>query len=155
RFTIARSMAEVEAVLERFPGPPVVKADGLCAGKGVVVAESKAEALAAARDMIEGRIFGDAGATVVLEERLRGREISLLVVTDGERWLALPPARDHKRVSDGDVGPNTGGMGVICPAPDVDDALVARIERELIGPTLAGMRDAGTPFRGVLFAGVI
>ncbi len=155
RFAIARSMAEVNAVIERFPDPPVVKADGLCAGKGVVVAESREEALAAARDMLEGRIFGEAGATVILEERLRGRELSLLVVTDGERWLALPPARDHKRVSDGDVGPNTGGMGVICPAPDVDDALVARIERELIGPTLAGMREAGTPFRGVLFAGVI
>jgi len=105
--------------------------------------------------MLEGRIFGDAGATVGIEERIHGREVSVLVVTDGERWLALPPARDHKRVGLGDTGPNTGGMGVVCPAPGVSDALVARIEREIVDPTLAGMREAGTPFRGVLFAGVI
>lgn len=155
RFAVVRTMAEAEAAIASFPRPPVVKADGLCAGKGVVVAETHEEALAAARDMLEGRIFGDAGATVVIEERIHGREVSVLVVTDGERWLALPPARDHKRVGVGDTGPNTGGMGVVCPAPGVSDALVARIEREIVDPTLAGMREAGTPFRGVLFAGVI
>jgi phosphoribosylamine--glycine ligase len=155
RFAVAHTMAEVEAAIGQLSGPPVIKADGLCAGKGVVVADSRAEALAAARDMIERRIFGESGATVVVEERIRGREISLLVVTDGERWLTLPPARDHKRVGEGDSGPNTGGMGVVCPAPGVDGALVARIEREIVAPTLAGMRDAGAPFRGVLFAGVM
>jgi len=105
--------------------------------------------------MLEERAFGDAGATVVIEERIRGREVSLLAVTDGTRWLALPAARDHKRVGDGDTGPNTGGMGVVCPAPGVSEGLIARIEREIIGPTLEGMLEAGTPFRGVLFAGVI
>lgn len=155
RFVVARTMADAEAAIASFPSPPVVKADGLCAGKGVVVAETHEEALGAARDMLEGRVFGEAGATIVIEERIRGREVSLLVVTDGERWLTLPPARDHKRVGDGDTGPNTGGMGVVCPAPGVGDALVARIEREIVDPTLAGMREAGTPFKGVLFAGVI
>lgn len=155
RFFVARTMAEAEAAIAEFREPPVVKADGLCAGKGVVVADTQEDALEAARDMLERRTFGDAGATIVIEERIRGSEISLLVVTDGERWLALPPARDHKRVSDGDTGPNTGGMGVVCPAPGVSDALVARIEREIVGPTLEGMRAAGTPFRGLLFAGII
>ncbi len=155
RYFVARTMAEAEAAIAEFREPPVVKADGLCAGKGVVVADTHEEAVEAARDMLERRVFGDAGATIVIEERIRGSEVSLLVVTDGERWLALPPARDHKRVSDGDTGPNTGGMGVVCPAPGVTDALVARIEREIIGPTLDGMREMGTPFRGLLFAGVI
>lgn len=152
RFVIARTIDEAKTGIASFTTPPVVKADGLCAGKGVVVADSFDEAMAAATSMLVDRAFGDAGATIVIEERIVGKEVSFLVVTDGTRWLALPTARDHKRVLDGDQGPNTGGMGVVCPAPDVD---TKRIEREIIEPTLAGMRDAGAPFRGVLFAGVI
>ncbi len=135
--------------------PIVVKADGLCAGKGVVVAESEAEALDAARSMLVDRAFGDAGGVVVLEECLVGREVSVHAICDGDRWLVLPPARDHKRIFDGDRGPNTGGMGVVCPASDVGPELLARIEREIIGPTVRGMKAEGHPFRGVLFAGIM
>ena len=135
RFDVVRSYAEAERVIRERGAPIVVKADGLCAGKGVVVAESESEALEAARSMLEERVFGEAGAAVVLEDRLVGRELSVHAVSDGERYLVLPAARDHKRVHDGDRGPNTGGMGVVCPAPDADAALLARVGREIIEPT--------------------
>lgn len=154
-FQIVRSLAEAEAAIAARGAPIVVKADGLCAGKGVVVASTVDEARAAARAMLEERAFGDAGAVVVLEDRIVGREVSVHAICDGERYVVLPPARDHKRVFDGDRGPNTGGMGVVCPTDDVDGALLARIEREIIAPTLAGMRREGAPFTGVLFAGVM
>lgn len=154
RFVVARTMAEARAAIATFAAPPVVKADGLCGGKGVVVADSHDEAIAAASSMLEDRAFGEAGATIVIEERIVGREVSLLAVTDGVDWLALPTARDHKRVSDGDRGPNTGGMGVVSPAPDIG-VNVTRLEREIIEPTITGMREAGAPFRGVLFAGIM
>ncbi len=154
RFAVARTMVEARAAIASFSSPPVVKADGLCAGKGVVVADSFEEATAAAANMLEARAFGEAGATIVIEERIVGREVSFLAVTDGEDWLALPTARDHKRVANDDRGPNTGGMGVICPAPDIG-VDVKRLEREILEPTLAGMRELGAPFRGVLFAGVM
>ena len=155
RFDVVRSYADAERVIRSRGAPIVVKADGLCAGKGVVVAGSEAEALEAARSMLEERIFGEAGAVVVLEDCLVGKELSVHAVSDGERYVVLPAARDHKRVHDGDRGPNTGGMGVVCPAPDADAALVARIGREIIEPTLAAMRERGAPFRGVLFAGIM
>lgn len=155
RFSVARTMAEVDAELSLRGAPIVVKADGLCAGKGVVVAESVEEARAAARSMLEDRIFGEAGGVVVLEEKLSGREVSVHAVSDGERFVLLPPARDHKRIFDGDRGPNTGGMGVICPTGDVSAALLDRIAKEIVGPTIRGMREEGAPFRGVLFAGVM
>jgi len=154
RFSVARTMDEARAAIATFASPPVVKADGLCGGKGVVVAESFDEAIAAASSMLVDRAFGEAGATIVIEERIVGKEVSFLAVTDGTEWLSLPTARDHKRVGNGDQGPNTGGMGVVCPAPAVG-VDVERMEREIIEPTLAGMREAGAPFRGVLFAGVI
>lgn len=155
RFSVVRSYADAERVIRERGAPIVVKADGLCAGKGVVVADSEAEALDAARSMLEDHAFGEAGSTVVIEDRVLGREVSVNAICDGERFLVLPPARDHKRIFDGDRGPNTGGMGVVCPAPGVDAALMDRISREVIGPTLMAMRDRGAPFRGVLFAGLM
>ncbi|NUP11253.1 MAG: phosphoribosylamine--glycine ligase [Polyangiaceae bacterium] len=154
-FTVVRTVAEAEAAIAARGAPIVVKADGLCAGKGVVVAESVDEARTAARQMIEDRIFGDAGATVVIEEKIVGREVSVHAICDGERFVVLPPARDHKRVFDGDRGPNTGGMGVICPTDDVSPQLMERIVREVIAPTIEGMKSEGAPFRGVLFAGLM
>jgi len=141
--------------LREFATPPVVKASGLAAGKGVTVAETFAEAELALRACLEGQAFGGAGETVVLEERLTGEEASLFVITDGERWLCLPPAQDHKRLRDGDHGPNTGGMGAYCPAPVCDPRVLAAVEAEVIGPTLAGLRAEGRPFVGCLFIGLM
>jgi phosphoribosylamine--glycine ligase len=155
RHVTADNLADALAGLEEFAAPPVVKASGLAAGKGVTVPESFAEAEAAIRSCLEGHTFGEAGATVVLEERLFGQEASLFVLTDGERWSLLPPAQDHKRIFDGDLGPNTGGMGAYCPAPICDAAVLARAEAEIVAPTLAGLRAEGRPFVGVLFVGLM
>jgi phosphoribosylamine--glycine ligase len=154
-YVVARSYAEAEAAIRERGAPVVVKASGLCAGKGVVVAETVDEALEAARAMLVERVFGAAGDEVVIEACIRGREVSVLALSDGERYVLLPPVRDHKRLLDGDRGPNTGGMGVVGPVRDVDAALLDRIDRELVAPTIAGMRAEGAPFRGVLFAGVM
>jgi phosphoribosylamine--glycine ligase len=135
--------------------PLVVKADGLAAGKGVVVCDTADEACAAIDRIMRKREFGDAGATVVIEERLSGEEASFHVVCDGTRAVALAPAQDHKRVADGDAGPNTGGMGAYAPAPVVGPAVHDRVMREVVEPTLAGMAAEGTPFRGVLFVGLM
>lgn len=149
------SLAAGIAALREFRGPPVVKASGLAAGKGVTVADSFAEAELALRACLEDQAFGGAGSTVVLEERLTGEEASLFVVTDGERWLCLPAAQDHKRLQDGDRGPNTGGMGAYCPAPICDAAVLAQVEAEVVAPTLAGLRAEGRPFVGALFVGLM
>jgi|SRR5580700_1982342 phosphoribosylamine--glycine ligase len=135
--------------------PLVVKADGLAAGKGVVVCDSADEACAAIDRIMRKREFGEAGATVVIEERLDGDEASFHVVCDGTRAVALAPAQDHKRVGDGDRGPNTGGMGAYAPAPVVGPAVQARVLREVVEPTLAGMAAEGAPLRGVLFVGLM
>lgn len=148
-------LGEALAAVRSFASPPVIKASGLAAGKGVVVPESFEEAELAVRSCLEGHVFGDAGATVVLEERLHGEEASLFVLTDGERWSLLPPAQDHKRLRDGDEGPNTGGMGAYCPAPVCDAAVLRRAELEIVGPTLAGLRAEGRRFVGVLFVGLM
>ncbi|MDI3280840.1 MAG: phosphoribosylamine--glycine ligase, partial [Bacillota bacterium] len=140
---------------ERAPLPLVVKADGLAAGKGVTVATTREEARHALRAAMEERIFGEAGARVVIEEFLPGREVSVFAVSDGERYLLLPAARDHKRALDGDQGPNTGGMGAYAPVPDLDAAALERIEREIIAPTLQGLAAEGRPFVGVLYAGLM
>jgi phosphoribosylamine--glycine ligase len=143
------------AYAERLGAPLVVKADGLAAGKGVTVCETLGEAEAALRDAMERRVFGEAGARVVVERALRGPEASLIAICDSTTALALAPARDHKRVFDGARGPNTGGMGAYSPIPDLgEDAcrdLVARIHR----PVLAAMAARGTPFRGALYAGLM
>jgi len=153
---IVSSFAEAEAEIRRRGAPIVVKADGLCAGKGVVVASSVEEALGAARAMLVDQAFGAAGRTVILEDVIPGVEASVHAVSDGERFVVLPPARDHKRVGDGDVGPNTGGMGAFGPVEgSLTPALLARIEREILEPTVRGMRAEGRPFRGALFAGLM
>jgi len=142
---------------ERGPGsaPLVVKADGLAAGKGVVVADTVDEACAAVERIMRKREFGDAGRLVVLEERLVGEEASFHVVCDGSRAVALAPARDHKRVGDGDRGPNTGGMGAYAPAAGVTREVHALVMRDIVEPTLSGMAAEGAPFRGVLFVGLM
>jgi phosphoribosylamine--glycine ligase len=155
RHVVVRDASEVEAQVRSFEIAPVVKADGLCAGKGVVVAESHAEAIEAAREMLSGERFGAAGATVVLEERLIGEEASIHAICDGERYVLLPAAQDHKRIFDGDKGPNTGGMGTYAPAPVVTPEVMARFEREVMVPVMRGMAAEGRPFRGTLFAGVM
>ncbi len=154
-YVVVTTFAEAEAAIRERGAPIVVKADGLCAGKGVVVAATAEEAIEAARGMLVERRFGEAGATVILEDVLPGEEVSVLVVTDGERRFVLPPARDHKRVGDGDLGPNTGGMGAFAPSALLSPELAARVEREIIAPTIAGMAAEGRPFRGVLFAGIM
>lgn len=133
--------------------PVVVKASGLAAGKGVIIPESPEEAAGAVRDMFSGQ-FGEAGATVVLEERLEGEEASLLAVCDGERYAVFPAAQDHKRVGEGDTGPNTGGMGAYAPAPVVAGHEAALAE-QVIAPILRAFAEDGTPFRGVLYAGLM
>jgi phosphoribosylamine--glycine ligase len=135
--------------------PIVVKADGLAAGKGVVVAGTVAEAEAAIAAIMEDRIHGSAGAAVVIEECLAGEEISFFALCDGTDALAFGAAQDHKRVGEGDTGPNTGGMGAYAPAPAFTPALQAEVMARFIRPTLAEMARRGTPFRGVLFAGLM
>ncbi len=136
-------------------GPCVVKADGLCAGKGVAVCDDAAGAERAIQEMMGDRRFGEAGAAVLIEERLEGEEASYYAICDGERVVTLAAAQDHKRALDGDRGENTGGMGAYAPAPVVTEAVEKRILEEIVHPTLRGMREEGCPFRGVLFCGLM
>ncbi|MGB5919367.1 phosphoribosylamine--glycine ligase [Arcobacter sp.] len=135
--------------------PIVVKADGLCAGKGVIIAQSKDEAKQAVSDMLSGESFGDAGNSVVVEEFLDGYELSIFAICDGENYKILPAAQDHKRIGDGDTGPNTGGMGAYAPTPLVNDDIYKKVEERVIKPTLEGMKKEGAPYEGVLFIGVM
>jgi phosphoribosylamine--glycine ligase len=144
-----------EAYVRAAARPLVVKADGLAAGKGVVVASSTDEALGAVDRLMRKRDLGDAGAVVVIEELLPGEEASFHVVCDGERYFPLAAAQDHKRVFDGDRGPNTGGMGAYAPAPVVTGPVRDKVLRAIVEPTLAGMAKEGAPFRGVLFVGLM
>ena len=146
---------EAHAYLERQRAPIVVKADGLAAGKGVVVAMSDAEAHAAVDLMLVDNRMGDAGARVVIEEYLAGEEASFIVMSDGEHALALATSQDHKRLKDGDAGPNTGGMGAYSPAPVVSPRLHAQVMREIILPTIQGMASEGIPYSGFLYAGLM
>lgn len=148
-------LAEAEAYIRAQGAPIVVKADGLAAGKGVVVAETEAQALAAVREMLAGNAFGSAGHRVVIEEFMAGEEASFIVVADGERFLPFATSQDHKRRDEGDLGPNTGGMGAYSPAPVVTDAVHERIVREVIRPTIKGMAADGHPYRGFLYAGLM
>ena len=148
------SAGPAKAHVRRSGAPIVVKADGLAAGKGVIVAMTADEGVAAI-EMIFGGAFGDAGAEVVIEEFLEGEEASFFALCDGERALAFASAQDHKRVGDGDSGPNTGGMGAYSPAPIMTTAMRERVMREIISPALAGMKARGAPYRGVLFAGLM
>ena len=147
--------SEAKAYVEKQGAPIVVKADGLAAGKGVVVAASAAEANAAIDAMLVEHRLGDAGARVVIEERLEGEEASFIVIADGVHALPLATSQDHKRLNDGDRGPNTGGMGAYSPAPVVTPKVHARVMREIIQPAIAGMAKEGMPFVGFLYAGLM
>jgi phosphoribosylamine--glycine ligase len=157
RHLTCSSPAEALGVLRAgaFGLPVVIKADGLAAGKGVVVAEDAAAAEAAVRDMMVDRRFGDAGSQVVVEEFLSGREASFFVVTDGVHARVLPTAEDHKRAFDGDKGPNTGGMGAFSPSPLVTDSLAERVLESIVFPTLRGLAAEGRPYRGFLYCGLM
>ena len=146
---------EAERAIAEFEAPPVVKADGLCAGKGVVVAGSHDEALRAAREMLDGGRFGEAGRTVVIEQRLQGEEASMHAISDGERIFVLPSSQDHKRIGEGDQGPNTGGMGAYAPAPLVTPELRGRVVEEVLQRAVDAMRADGIPYRGALYAGLM
>ena len=135
--------------------PLVIKADGLALGKGVTIAEDFSAAERALREALVDKIFGDAGNTIVIEEFLSGRECSVHALVDGHSWLLFPDARDHKRALDGDRGPNTGGMGTLSPSGRVDDALRARIEKEILAPFVRGLKQDGIDFRGMLFPGLM
>jgi phosphoribosylamine--glycine ligase len=154
-FQVARSAEEAERMVAASPLPVVLKADGLAAGKGVVVAMNRDEAMAAIDGWMRRGMLGDSGRTLVVEEFLQGEEASILVLTDGERWVLFPPARDHKRLGDGDTGPNTGGMGACSPArvPGPEDAKA--IAHALVDPLLAALRAEGTPYRGILYLGLM
>ena len=147
--------AEATAYVREHGAPIVIKADGLAAGKGVVVAQSEAEALAAVDEMLSGRAFGDAGRRIVIEEFLVGEEASFICVVGGGEVVALASSQDHKAAGEGDTGPNTGGMGAYSPAPVVDDAVHARIMHEIIRPTVEGLATAGAPYTGFLYAGLM
>lgn len=140
---------------ERDPCPVVVKADGLAAGKGVIVCKRRNDALEAIDRIARRKEFGSAGVQMIIEERLEGQEASVLAITDGRTILPLPAAQDHKPAFDGDLGPNTGGMGAYCPTPIVDDALMAWIEEHVLVPTVHTMKRNRKPFRGVLYAGLM
>lgn len=143
------------AYLRSRRAPIVVKADGLAAGKGVVVAQTTAEAEAAVRDMLEGGRFGEGGRQVLIEDCLEGEETSILVVVSGRDYVILPTSQDHKRIGDGDTGPNTGGMGTYSPAEVVTDALMESIERRIVRPSVDAIASAGIAFCGTLFIGIM
>ena len=154
RYAHFTDAALAKAYIHAQGAPIVIKADGLAAGKGVIVAMTVAEALDAIDDMFSGE-FGSAGAEVVIEEFMTGEEASYFVLTDGTHALPIGTAQDHKRVGDGDTGPNTGGMGAYSPAPCLTDAIAARAMAEIITPTIKEMARRGTPYQGVLFAGLM
>ncbi|MDD5746555.1 MAG: phosphoribosylamine--glycine ligase [Candidatus Omnitrophica bacterium] len=135
--------------------PLVIKADGLCAGKGVFVCSSLAAQEQAIQALLKDGVFGDAGRTIMIEEKLEGEEASIIVISDGEHIVDMASSQDHKRIFDADEGPNTGGMGAYSPAPVVTDELFEQIKREVIMPVIRGMRCEGTPYRGVLYAGIM
>jgi len=149
------SLDEAKEFIEGMSEPIVVKADGLCAGKGVIIAKTKQEAIEAAEGMLSGQSFGDAGTKIVVEEFLDGYELSIFAVCDGKDYVVLPAAQDHKRLLDNDEGPNTGGMGAYVPTPLVNDEIYQKVEDRIIKPTLKGLEEDGMPFSGVLFIGIM
>jgi phosphoribosylamine--glycine ligase len=155
RFSVANSIESARAALDQYSFPLVIKADGLAAGKGVRIVGSEREANEAINAMMVERVFGEAGSRLVIEECLSGREASLMLLSDGRAWQLIAPARDYKRVGDGDRGPNTGGMGSFSTPGLIDDLTLERIKHAIIAPTLAGMADEGNPFRGVLYIGLM
>jgi phosphoribosylamine--glycine ligase len=154
-YAICDSVEEVRAALSHFHVPIVVKADGLAAGKGVVIAATKEEAASAAAEMLSGKMVGEAGTRVVLEEFLKGDELSFLVFSDGERVVPLVAAQDHKRIGDGDTGPNTGGMGAYSTADIIDDKMRDWLANHIARPVVAGMKSEGAEYKGVLYCGLM
>jgi len=149
------SLQDAYTFIETLEAPIVVKADGLCGGKGVIIATSHDEAKKAAGEMLSGNSFGDAGTKIVVEEFLDGYELSVFAICDGEDYVVLPAAQDHKRLLNNDEGPNTGGMGAYAPTPLVNDEIYRKLDERVIIPTLEGMKAEGMPFKGVLFIGVM
>jgi phosphoribosylamine--glycine ligase len=157
RAAICTSVEEANRSIDAIGAPLVVKASGLAAGKGVIICHTVEEAREAARAMLESSLFGDAGTTVLIEEFMTGEELSVFVLTDGERMIPLPSAQDHKRLLNSDAGPNTGGMGAYTPVSIVEESpeLIDEILRTVVAPTLAAMRQRGSPFTGLLYAGLM
>ena len=154
----ARTFTDLDAAsryIAAHSEPLVVKASGLAAGKGAVVCLTRAEAAAAARTMLADGVFGAAGSEILVEDFLDGEELSVLALTDGEHFAVLPPAQDHKRLNDGDNGPNTGGMGAYSPVSIASEALLAKVAEQVFDPTLKALRDCGAPYRGMLYAGLM
>jgi phosphoribosylamine---glycine ligase len=154
-YAICASAAEVKQALSRFSAPVVVKADGLAAGKGVVIAKTKDEAVSAANDMLSGKMVGDAGSRIVIEECLQGDELSFLVLSDGERVAPLVAAQDHKRVGDGDTGPNTGGMGAYSFPGLLDEQMTHWLLQHIARPVVEGMKAEGFEYKGILYCGLM
>jgi phosphoribosylamine--glycine ligase len=154
-FRVFRDLPEAENYIREQGAPIVVKASGLAAGKGAIVCETEADALEAVREMLQDLRFGEAGREVVIEECMNGEELSLFALTDGRNVLSMVPSQDHKRVGEGDTGPNTGGMGAYAPVSLVTPGFVAMVEEEILLPTLKAMEDEGAPFRGLLYAGLM
>lgn len=155
RYLNTNDFNEASQFIDSLNAPIVVKADGLCAGKGVIIAKTKEEAKSSAKEMLSGESFGDAGKCVVVEEFLDGFELSFFAICDGENFVSLPVAQDHKRLLDNDEGPNTGGMGAYAPSPLATTKLIKQVEEEVVKPTLKGMKSEGYPFCGVLFVGLM
>lgn len=147
--------AEAEGYLEKLEPPYVLKADGLAAGKGVVISSSLAEAKATVREMLEEKKFGDASAKVLIEEFLDGIELSVFVLTDGQDYVILPEAKDYKRIGDEDTGPNTGGMGSVSPVPFASSAFMKKVEEKIIRPTVAGLKQENISYNGFIFIGLM
>lgn len=155
QYGVFEDVEQAEKYIESADFDMVVKADGLAAGKGVVVCDTKGEARDAARQMLEARMFGAAGGKIVIEERMRGEEASYIAISDGAFSVPMASSQDHKRAFDGDAGPNTGGMGAYSPAPIVDDALADEIQNAIVDRTVSAMADEGARFSGFLYAGIM
>jgi len=151
----AETLADGLAYLETHSLPVVIKADGLAAGKGVIIAETIAEAKAALADMLDGQKFGEAGSKAVIEQFLRGIELSVFVLTDGEHYKILPEAKDYKRIGEEDTGPNTGGMGAVSPVVFANSSFMAKVEEKVVKPTLAGLKQEGIRYKGFIFIGLM
>ncbi|MFH1761662.1 MAG: phosphoribosylamine--glycine ligase, partial [bacterium] len=141
--------------IESFKNVPVIKADGLAAGKGVILPQTRDEAVQVCNDMLSGKSFGNAGRSIVVEERLSGPEVSIFAITDGKNFKTLVPSQDHKRIFDNDKGPNTGGMGAYAPVPIVSDEFLTQVEKSIISPTIRGMAEEGCAYTGLLYAGLM